>query len=239
MPIIWRELLYYKRYGLTTINRILSEFFILFPYIILSNEYGSTERTIKAMISWYWLVQLMFRIGGGFQEERQLGTFTITLMAPQSLTMYLHYKYIAIIIDCYVMTTVTLFLLNLFGYCITNIVSFYLILALQSYMIFIFSCLYCAFSLKYKKLDSFNSFIQHAIGILSGYTQNIARFPIYIRCISYLIPLTYSILFSTNELNFVLIVSEVFLTAIYFLFGKRLINKSVSLLKMKGETEQW
>ena len=239
--IVKKELLMRLRYKMLTINLYLYPFFLIAPYVLVSEYYQMEGNVLINMILWVWLCQLLFGISDGISELRIEGTFMNILMSPCGFIGYLFYKYFFHIIDCSIITIITASLSAIFlDIRVANLFLFLAACILFSISLFSFSLLFAGLVLKYKKVRSLNYFLQQVFGFLSGYTNNVYRFPTYIRFFSFLIPLTYSIVFfnqtTTNNMIFIILIA---LTIIYFLLGIAFLKKELHDLRKRGDVEQW
>ena len=239
--IIKKELLMLTRYKMQTINIYLFPFFLIAPYILVSEYYQIEGNILMNMIMWVWLCQLLFGISNGIGELRIEGTFSNIIMGPCGLTGYLFYKYIFHIIDCSIITTTTLILSKVFlNVTVDHPLLFILECIVFSLGLFAFGMFFAVLVLRYKRVKSLNYFLQQIFGFLSGYTNDVYKFPSTLRFFSFLIPLTYAIVFFnktyTNELIFIFLLV---ITILYLVIGNKLLNKELNNMRKKGEIEQW
>ncbi len=239
--IVKKEILMRLRYKMETINLYLFPFFLIAPYILVSEYYQMQGNILMNMIMWEWLCQLLFGISDGLGELRVEGTFSNIIMAPCGLKGYLFYKYLFCVIDCIAITSTTLFMSYVFlGVSLDNPVEFILACVVFSVGLYAFSLLFAGLVIRYKKVRNLNYFLQQVFGFLSGYTSDVYRFPLILRFFSFLIPLTYSIVFVnqtyTSKLIFVVLI---LLTIVYLFLGDKLLDKEVRLLRKRGDAEQW
>lgn len=239
--IIKKDLLLHRRYKMETFNLYLFPFFLIAPYILLSNYYQIASIVLMNMIIWEWLCQLLFGISDGIGELRIEGTFSNVIMTPLGLVGYLFYKYFSHVLDCVIITITTLLLANLFlGVGLADPLTFVIMCVIFSVSLFAFSIIFAVLVLRYKRVKDLNYFLQQLFGFLSGYTNDIRRFPTPLRFFSFLIPLTYAIIFFDGfyidpKLAIILLI----LTIIYLVIGSRLLSKEMDSLRQKGEIEQW
>ena len=242
MIILWKELRYSIRYKIQTINMLVSPFFIIYSYVLLASEYGEGKQILKSMLAWYWLNQIFFETGSGFYVERMEGTFVNYLMCPIGIIKYLFWKYIYIVIICIIISINVIIFGNIFGMNILfkEAIMLVLLLLVSSVPTWTCSLLYCGLCLKYKKMSDINSIVKQILGVLSGCTTNINNYSRIVRFVSYLIPLTYTILMSNK--NMILgkyLIPQYGIGIICFGIGIAIIKNSVKEMRQKGECEQW
>lgn len=245
--IVKKEMLYHWRYKMTTLNLLLTPFFTISPYLLVAGAYGMESRILGNMILWFWLCQELFSISNGIAELRQEGTFPIIFMTPHSLFTYLFSKYLAFLLDNSAVTVVTLLLTRLFlGITVAQPFHFALNILFSSFFFFAFCLLWIPLLLKYKKVSELILFLQQSLGALSGYTNPQFRFPPLLRFFSYLIPLTYSILWNQGD---DVMQSVLFgdwrswlagaLLLLYLGLGCWGLRKAETALRKRGDIEQW
>ena len=239
--IIKKELLYELRYKITTLNIYLSGFFMIFPYVLAADTYGIASRILMNMIIWSWMCQFLFGIGNIIEEEKVTGTFINVIFFPISITKYYFFRYLFLVIDCSIMTLITLFLFYLCGYHIENISSFVFTLLLESISLFSFSVFYSSILMRFKRLRNINAVMHQFFGALSGYTVSINKYPYYIRFVSYLLPLTYSIIINENGLfnQPIFYIAMVGLSIIYLILGMSIMRIELRKWRREGAIEQW
>lgn len=123
----------------------------------------------------------------------------------------------------------------------------FLLLLISGMYITFFSIFFAALALWKKKIGSMNYAVQYFVGLLSGMTSSIEYYPIYIKMISYIIPLTYLISLGRNIIKkgiigkediFLLIVLTI-ISLIYLIIGILMLNKVERYTREKGEWESW
>lgn len=239
--ILYRYFLKATRYPLYTLNLYIYPFFMIFPYVLISEYFSISDFVFKNMIAWVWLSQILFGVSNSIVDFKIEGDFSVVLMLPIRFHVYLFVRYIYIVMDCLIITFVSLvlgyFLLDL---SISNLLFFLLNLLLLSLSIFCVSLVLCSLVLRFKKVASINVFIQQFLGAMSGYTNSIKNYPYYIKFISLLIPLTYTIFFhERNVFHGKFFIAFVILSISYYLLGRYLMKKSLVFVKRKGDVDLW
>ncbi|MGB4985477.1 MAG: ABC transporter permease [Erysipelotrichaceae bacterium] len=241
--IIKKEIIYCTRYKMMTINRYLYPFFMIAPYLIMSKQFNVNYNIIDNLILWIWMCQLMYGISSGISEVKLEGTFVNIMMAPISIFKFLFFKYLFHVIDCSIITFVTLSLTYVFlGVGVGNILLFCLYLILFSFFLFCFSIMFAGLAIKFIRINEINYFLQQVFGVLSGYTSPIIKLPYFVRFFSYCIPLTYSILVVNNmdaHYNLMLITICLMMSIGYLIFGYFIIKKETINMRKRGDVELW
>lgn len=239
--VIKKELLMNARYKMKTINRYCFPFFLIAPYVLIAQYYGFNVEILKNMIMWIWMCQLLFGVADGIGELCIEGTLVNIIASPIGIVGYLFGKYVYHAIDCIFITLFTLAFAKIFlNLTIDGILLFIVEVIALSLSLFCFSIMFAVMVLKYKKVKELNYFLQQLFGFLSGYTNDIKSYPAGIRFISYLIPLTYSILLNKKQISFkheFLIL--LFLSMSYFVLGSVLLKKEINKARSKGNLELW
>ncbi|WP_368359171.1 hypothetical protein [Marinitoga lauensis] len=110
-----------------------------------------------------------------------------------------------------------------------------------------FSIFFAALALWKKKIGSINYTLQYFIGLLSGMTSPVNYYPIYIKAISYIIPLTYLISIGRNIIQngsvdnksiYMLLILTI-ISFLYLIIGILMLKKVERYTREKGEWESW
>ncbi|QRG86704.1 ABC transporter permease [Bulleidia sp. zg-1006] len=240
--LVKKEYLYDFRYKMRSLNLIFNPFFMMAPYVLLAQNYGAATRVLGSMLLWSWLVQLIYGISYGIESLKIEGVLGMILMSPMHFITYQFFYYIYLVLRQLLVTGITLVLTWLFlGITVDNIVKFLITLIIGSVGLFCFTVGYSSFVLKFKKMQGINTTLQNVFGFLSGYTIPITKFPIALRFVSYLIPLTYAIHVMDIEYmaSPILIGLFVLVSLVWLIIGILFVNKNLNGMKMRGDFEQW
>ena len=127
-----------------------------------------------------------------------------------------------------------------------NNIKMLLVYLTNGIYMFTFSMFFSSMTLYFKKLSSVNFLIQQLIGVLSGTTVNVDKYSRYVRVISNVIPLTFSIKIGRNLFygkRFAQIFPDFLklngISIIYLILGLVLLKKVENNLRNKGEWEVW
>lgn len=230
------------RYPMMTANLWLNPFFMIAPYIMLSESYGMSSHILETMLLWSWMCQFIFGISNSINDLKMEGTFVNILMSPCSFLQYQFMYFIYLVIDNAIMTAVTLLLCRLIlNVTVSSLLSFICLLAVTSAALFCFSVGYTVLVLRFKKIAGINSFIQQVLGVLSGYTYSVKYYPVAVRFLSYCIPLTYAIVISEQNYQFSFSFAAVWavIAAVYLIIGSKMTEHGIIEMKRRGDIEQW
>ncbi|MCD6551793.1 ABC transporter permease [Thermotoga sp.] len=246
--LVLKEMKIRLKYRFVWVNMALTPFFIIGPYVFssrIADVNSLTESVMIGALLWYWLNQYFFGVGDGFTEEREEGALISVVLAPVSLLTFLFSKSIDTFIMNLYITFFTLLFFNLSGVKLEFHLLFLLLLMVSGVYITFFSIFFAALSLWKKRIRSINSTVQFFFGILSGMVNPVENFPIYVRFVSYMIPLTYLISMGrrlikgdTNGFVFQLLILTT-LSVAYLILGIWLLRKAENEIRRKGEWETW
>ena len=169
------------------------------------------------------------------------GTFTNLFLYPIKFHEYFIAKALQIIIESYIVSLIQIFFFSLLGIHITDLTHFLLILAINDVVSANMGVLFLCLSMQFQKLGSINSLAQQIIGFLSGYSTDIKRYPDIIRFISYVIPLTYTIALSRNDVssfNLLWLIIPIILSFLLTIIGYCRINRDIEILRKKRDVDQ-
>ncbi|WGS64349.1 ABC transporter permease [Marinitoga aeolica] len=250
LTLVKKDWLIRKKYKFIWINMALTPFFMIGPYIFTSKLFGKidfSESILIGTLLWYWLNQYFWGVGDGFGEERAEGTLTSIIISPISLLKFLFSKSIDTFLTNIYLTIFTLIFFAISGITIKMSIWIFILLLMSGIYITFFSIFFAALALWKKKIGSMNYAVQYFVGLLSGMTSSIEYYPIYIKMISYIIPLTYLISLGRNIIKkgiigkediFLLIVLTI-ISLIYLIIGILMLNKVERYTREKGEWESW
>ncbi len=225
-------------YMVVWLNRIVSPFFFIGPYILLADNYSVNvgEYVFVGMIIWFWFSQFMFGVSGGIIQEIQDGFFqevwhvTSTIFYLCTKSVYVMFESIYISIFFYIIAMV-------FDVAKISLSKILLMSLYSSVYLFGFSVLFSGIFLLIKKANNFNYIIQTLVGILSGNSIRVSKFPVIIQSVSYLLPVTYLIKVN-NGLNINFLFFN-FLSILYLLIGIALLKYSESKMRRTGGIDKW
>ncbi|SDC71195.1 ABC transporter permease [Geotoga petraea] len=246
--LVKKDLKIRSKYKSIWLNMALTPFFMISPYVFSTKLIGTESLSQEVLIGtllWYWLTQYFFGVGDGFGEERMEGTLVTIIISPVKLSTFLFAKgFDTLIMNLYLsFFTFLFFIFN--GIKINNIVPIFVLLLISGLYITFFSFFYAALALWKRRINSINTTIQYFLGVFSGMTTDIGLFPIYLKAISYIIPLSYLISigrniinsnFSNNIISF-LILNIVSFT--YLFLGLYLLKKVENQTRKSGGWESW
>ncbi|MEI6510275.1 MAG: ABC transporter permease [bacterium] len=245
--ITWKEAKVQSRYRFVWINRSLTPFFMLAPYVLAGRSLSAAldGPILVGCLIWYWLNQYFFGLGGAFAEEREEGTMTSIALSPLSPLGFLVGRGLWLLVDCLFITAVTMILFALLGVPQGTWWLMLLLYLLCGLFMFAFSIFFAAMILLFRRLDSLNFIIQQGLGLLSGQTARIETYPRALQLVAYTFPLVYAIrlgravLAGESSLIAPLFLGLCGITLIYFLLGILGLNWSVRRMRQRGEWETW
>lgn len=248
ITIFIKELKIQMRYRMIWINLSLTPFFMIAPYVFTAKgiDMNFESMVLIGSILWYWLNQFFFSIGDCFNEERETGTFVSIALSPISLIQYLIGKGLFEFFKCLCITVITMLIFTMVGIDKANNIKMLLVYLTNGIYMFTFSIFFSSMTLYFKKISSVNFLIQQLIGVLSGTTVNVDKYSRYVRVISNVIPLTFSIKIGRNLFygkRFTQIFPDFLklnvISIIYLILGLVLLKKVENNLRNKGEWEVW
>jgi ABC-type multidrug transport system permease subunit len=221
---------------------VFGTFFMLASYVFMMSG-DDQESVLKGMLCWYGLNQAFFGIGGFIAEERMEGSFTNLFLYPINFTKYFIAKGIQILIETYVISLLQIVFFSLLGVTVrTEILSFIAILFINDLIAVNMAILFLCLTMRFKRLSSLNSWVQQLIGVFSGYSVDLKKYPIILQYISYLIPLSYTIRVARSTFNIYmlwLLFVGFALSLLLALFGFSKIRGTIDSMRKKGDEEQW
>ena len=196
--LVWLEFLWYRGYPLRFLNLVLLPGLMVAPYLLFAQLYGADEgfrsSVAVGLIFWFWLSNFLWEVGYGLENDLEAGTLESLLVAPVSVPLILSAKAIACILNNLFVTVILAGWLYLFTFSM-DLPWFGLIglAILSSFSLLGFVMILAGSVLLLKRSESIGAVLQTVLGLLSGATAPPRLFPLPIRVMSGLIPLTYGI----------------------------------------------
>lgn len=237
---VYREVLESFRYRVIWLNLFITPFFTFAPFVYLVNQ-NAREDVLIGLLCWYELNQLFFGISNCLIEERMNGTFINLFIMPFSFSLYLLAKGIWLLLQTISIILFTILLFAFFGIYISHMAYVFALLVINGIFVYGVSVLYLSFVIRFRRLGKLNAIVQQALGFFSGYTNDIQRFPSYVRVISFLLPLTYMIMLARDMQSFSLVYLCMagFLSFLCYIVGEYMIKKQWHVLRQKGDMDLW
>lgn len=240
LTYLYKEVKESLRYRIMWVNLFITPFFMFAPFVFIVDD-ASKENVLIGLLCWYELNQLFFGISSCLLEERMNGTFINLFIMPIKFFSYLLAKGLWIFIQCIL---IILFTIGCFALCninVTNLLYLMGILCLNGIFMYCMSVLYLGLVVRFHRLGELNYIVQQIIGLFSGYTTDLEKFPSYLKTISLLIPLTYIIVMARDIRLFTIqnvCISSV-ISILCFIIGYILVNKQWNKIREKGDMNQW
>ena len=238
MIYLYKEILESLRYKVIWINLFLIPFFQFAPFVLMSAD---PTQVLIGLICWYVLTQYFFVIPNCFEDERINGTIVNLLTFPISVIRLLISKGIWLAFQTIAIVTFTLLLFSLFNITVKDLPLLLALVVFDCFAMFCCSVFYLGLVLHIQRFSRINGFIQDVLGFFSGYTFDIRKFPIGLRLISYLIPLTYIIIIARHSIGFtpVALMMVTILSLMLLFLGLHMVNQKIQKLRSSGEWNIW
>jgi len=237
------------RYKFIWINMALTPFFMIGPYVLgakITDQKTLVNNVLVGTLLWYWLNQYFFGVGDGFAEERSEGTLVSVVLSPLPTPGFLFSKAADTFIMNAYLTVFTVIFFRLLGVDITIRWTMVALLVVSGVYISFFSIFFAALNLIYRSTGVINYTVQMGLGLISGMVNPVRNFPVYLRIISYAIPLTYLIEAGRIVLNegdmerfFGRIAAVSAVSVLYLILGILMLRKAERIIRERGEWEQW
>jgi len=248
IAIFRKEALIQSRYKVVWINMALTPFFIIAPWIftakMMSKDFA--EAVLVGSLIWYWLNQYFFGVQEAFSDEKEEGTLVSLISTSTTLNRILIGKGLWYAVECTYITVITLLIFYLLGFKFATTLEMFLLYELFGAYMFAFSLFWGGLILVFRRLSSINTAVQESLGMLSGITADIGKYPKSIRILAEVVPLTYAIIiarkmlfegFSSEILTYFIIMTAI--TAIFAVFGLLMISHAEKFSRIHGLWEKW
>lgn len=248
IAIFRKEALVQSRYRITWINMALTPFFIIAPWIftakIMSKDFA--EAVLVGSLIWYWLNQYFFGVQEAFSDEKEEGTLASLVSTPTTLNRILIGKGLWYAVECTYITVITLLIFRFLGFKFATTLSMFFLYELFGVYMFAFSLFWGGLILIFRRLSSINTAVQDSLGMLSGITADVGKYPRSARILAEVVPLTYAIIiarkmlfegFSPEILTYFIVMTSI--TAIFAIFGFLMINYAERFSRVHGLWEKW
>lgn len=247
--LVWLEILWYRGYPLRLLNLVLSPGLMVAPYLLFVQLYGADDnfRSLVAvgLIFWLWLSNFIWEVGYGLENDLEAGTLESLLVTPISVPLVLLAKTMACILRNIFVTVCLLGWLYLFNFSLDLPWLELIALAiLSSFALSGFVMILASSVLLLKRSESVGAILQTVLGLLSGVTAPPHLFPLPIRVVSGLIPLTYGIAavrlaLQGQRVGFPLVAWLMVTGIFYAVIGRVFVRRAEQRIKTAGTTGEF